>query len=126
MVNTIIRWLEKPYRFEILDKYLRGAGARVLDVGCGNHSASRTKKYYPSCKYYGVDVTRYNNDEQDFQCMEQYFEMNIDEPQNLAPLPNLPAPSLPAGRGDNASQKKSQCHFGSPYSSSIVMWKQPQ
>lgn len=89
VMNTIIRWLEKPYRFEILDKYLRGASARVLDVGCGNHSASRTKKYYPSCKYYGVDVTRYNNDEPDFQCMEQYFEMNIDEPQNPAALPDV-------------------------------------
>lgn len=28
---------------------------RLLDVGCGDHSASITKRYFPQCRYFGID-----------------------------------------------------------------------
>lgn len=51
---------------------------RLLDVGVGNHSASRTKKCFPNCEYYGVDSSRdYNNDDVDFALMREFWEMDV-------------------------------------------------
>jgi 2-polyprenyl-3-methyl-5-hydroxy-6-metoxy-1,4-benzoquinol methylase len=35
----------------------------ILDVGCGNNSASKIKKILSDCYYVGIDVSNYNNDE---------------------------------------------------------------
>lgn len=45
--------------FGFLKKY--GCGAKILDVGCGNNSASRYKKCFPSLTYTGVDIQSYND-----------------------------------------------------------------
>jgi len=37
-------------------------GARVLDVGCGNHSPTRFKRLRPDINYTGIDVGKYNLD----------------------------------------------------------------
>lgn len=51
---------------------------RLLDIGAGNHSASKTKKVFPRCEYYGVDMERgYNNDEHDFRLMSGFYEMDL-------------------------------------------------
>ncbi len=44
-----------PPRFSILGNYMINKHLNLLDVGCGNYSPQNTKKYFPSCKYYGVD-----------------------------------------------------------------------
>ena len=84
MLQRFISWLEKPPRFDILDKWLKKDNINILDVGCGNHSPSKTKKYYPNCKYYGIDKAIYHNDENDFECMEAYYEFDIDNVTNLS------------------------------------------
>jgi len=49
-----------------------------LDIGCGNHSASLTKKIFPNCKYYGLDLNKdYNNDENEFKLMEAFYEADL-------------------------------------------------
>ncbi|HEV8284730.1 MAG TPA: methyltransferase domain-containing protein [Chitinophagaceae bacterium] len=50
----------------------------LLDVGAGNHSASKTKKLFPNCEYSGIDLNRhFNNDENDFAVMKAFYEMDL-------------------------------------------------
>jgi len=51
---------------------------RLLDIGAGNHSASKIKSVFPHCEYHGVDMERdYNNSESDFQLMTAFYEMDL-------------------------------------------------
>ena len=51
---------------------------RLLDVGAGNHSASKIKNVFPHCEYHGVDLERdYNNDPEDFEKMDAFYEMDL-------------------------------------------------
>jgi len=51
---------------------------KLLDIGAGNHSASKTIRVFPHCTYYGVDLERsYNNDDQDFNLMAEFYEMDL-------------------------------------------------
>jgi hypothetical protein len=50
----------------------------LLDVGAGNHSASKTISLFPQCEYYGIDLDRhFNNDERDFAAMKAFYEMDL-------------------------------------------------
>ncbi|MBS1918455.1 MAG: class I SAM-dependent methyltransferase [Bacteroidetes bacterium] len=50
----------------------------LLDVGSGNHSASRITALFPHCKYYGIDREKtYNNDEKDFAAMSDFYELDL-------------------------------------------------
>jgi len=51
---------------------------RLLDIGAGNHSASKIKAVFPQCEYHGVDMERdYNNSASDFQLMTAFYEMDL-------------------------------------------------
>lgn len=53
---------------------------RLLDIGAGNHSASKYKKAFPNCEYHGVDLDKnYNNDENDFRVMTAFYEMDLSK-----------------------------------------------
>ncbi|MCA0428632.1 MAG: class I SAM-dependent methyltransferase [Bacteroidetes bacterium] len=70
--------LIKPPKFRFLPTSLKSANFRLLDVGAGSHSASKTKKWYPHCEYHGIDITRnYENDENDFKAMSGFYEMDL-------------------------------------------------
>lgn len=82
------RRFRKPARLEYLDSWLKHGSVRVLDVGCGGHSPSLTKEYYPNCRYYGLDCSRESGlDRSDFDCMEQFYEVNLRKPESLAAVP---------------------------------------
>lgn len=50
----------------------------LLDIGAGNHSASKTTTVFPLCQYYGVDIQKtYNNNESDFKAMKAFYEMDV-------------------------------------------------
>jgi SAM-dependent methyltransferase len=51
---------------------------KLLDVGVGNHSASKTVSLFPACEYYGVDLNKdYNNSKEDFAVMKCFYEMDL-------------------------------------------------
>ena len=51
---------------------------RLLDIGAGNHSASKIKNVFPDCEYHGVDLERdYNNSASDFALMSGFYEMDL-------------------------------------------------
>jgi 2-polyprenyl-3-methyl-5-hydroxy-6-metoxy-1,4-benzoquinol methylase len=62
-------------------RFLRGklsAGARILDIGCGNGSPTLTKRWFPGCHYAGADVERYNLSDADLAAMDEYFPLSVD------------------------------------------------
>ncbi len=71
-----IIYLRSKYNF--IHKNHLSKSFRLLDVGAGNHSVKKIKKLYPDCHYYGIDISRnYNNDQEDFDLMENFYEMDL-------------------------------------------------
>ncbi len=51
---------------------------KLLDVGAGNHSSTKTKKVFPNCEYYGLDMQRdYNNSEEDIKLMTDFYDLDL-------------------------------------------------
>jgi 2-polyprenyl-3-methyl-5-hydroxy-6-metoxy-1,4-benzoquinol methylase len=86
--SAVRAWLEVPHRFVFARNHLARPGARVLDVGCGNHSPSITKKYFPACSYTGLDREPWNVDELDHRLMDEYIQGDLESPGCLATVPN--------------------------------------
>lgn len=50
----------------------------LLDIGAGNHSATKTKRVFPHCEYHGVDLKKdYNNSNDDLEQMTAFYEMDL-------------------------------------------------
>lgn len=89
MLSSLYLLLKKPVRFDLLDRWLKTPNIVILDVGCGNHSASVTKRYFPQSLYYGLDKSKnYNNDEQDFEEMEDFYEIDLEDFEQLQKIPD--------------------------------------
>lgn len=78
MLKSTVDYFRKPFKFVTIDKYFTSSAVTILDVGCGNHSASITKHYYPQSSYYGLDKCKnYHNNDDDFESMIQFFECDL-------------------------------------------------
>jgi SAM-dependent methyltransferase len=65
-------------KFIYLKKSFANRPFRLLDIGTGNHSATKTKMVFPQCEYHGVDMSKdYNNSEEDFLLMKSFYEMDL-------------------------------------------------
>ena len=65
-------------KFLFLKKSFGNKPFKLLDIGVGNHSASKTTFLFPNCEYYGVDLDKhYNNSEEDFKVMKDFYEMDL-------------------------------------------------
>ena len=77
-----------PVKFKSFYKEYRDREFCVLDVGCGNHSPRETKKWFPKCEYHGVDKGIYNNDEEDFALMKEFYDIDLaGEPEKMEGIP---------------------------------------
>jgi len=66
------------FKFRHIQKSFGNKPFTLLDVGAGNHSASRIKGLFPQCSYYGLDLNKdYNNSEADFNCMAGFYELDL-------------------------------------------------
>jgi len=66
------------FKFRFLHKSFGKRSFKLLDVGAGNHSASRITKLFPACAYYGLDLDRnYNNNSSDFAAMKGFYELDL-------------------------------------------------
>ncbi len=66
------------FKFGFLQRSFGNNNFRLLDVGAGNHSASRIHAIFPSCEYYGLDMDKtYNNSEEDFRLMKDFYELDL-------------------------------------------------
>ena len=67
-------------KFLYLKKSFNRRAFSLLDIGAGNHSASKTLSLFPACAYYGVDMSKdYNNNEADFAAMKGFYEMDLTQ-----------------------------------------------
>lgn len=82
MINSIL-----PFKFKFFYKELKNKEFCLLDIGCGNNSPSRTKRWFPKCKYYGLDKEAYNNNKADFNLMEEFYNIDLQK-GNLNVVPN--------------------------------------
>ena len=81
LFSSLHRWVrfQNP-KFTFLKKSFGDRPFRMLDIGTGNHSATKTKSLLPACEYYGLDLNRdYNNDDEDFKVMQDFYEMDLTE-----------------------------------------------
>ncbi|MDJ0798472.1 MAG: class I SAM-dependent methyltransferase [Calothrix sp. MO_167.B12] len=66
-----------PPKFRLFYSEYHSLKFCILDIGCGNHSPRLTKKWFPNSIYHGVDRYAYNNDKEDYEVMDQYFEIDL-------------------------------------------------
>lgn len=66
-------------KFYYLHKYFKQREFTLLDIGAGNHSASKTKTLFPNCEYHGVDIEDFNNSEEDYKAMTAFYQMDLTQ-----------------------------------------------
>ncbi len=66
-----------PPRFRFFRNRLKDKEFTLLDIGSGSGSPSKTKQYFPHCRYFGVDVTNYRNSEEDYNLMEKFYQKDL-------------------------------------------------
>ena len=65
-------------KISFLQKSFGSKPFRLLDIGAGNHSATKIKSVFSNCEYHGVDLERdYNNSDADFALMTGFYEMDL-------------------------------------------------
>jgi SAM-dependent methyltransferase len=75
-------------KFIYLRKKFDKKSFNLLDIGAGNHSASKTKSVFPLCEYHGVDMEKdYNNNAEDFKLMSGFYEMDLTK-LNFSSIPD--------------------------------------
>lgn len=77
-----------PFRYKKISQYLEIGATQnqlsILDVGCGSHSSSLTKKWLRkdglTIFYSGIDINlHYNNNEVDIRNMDKFYQMDISK-----------------------------------------------
>jgi SAM-dependent methyltransferase len=66
-----------PFSFGVISRHVRSREINVLDVGCGNHMPSITKRSFPSWHYFGLDREDYNIDDHDKAVMDGYYSADL-------------------------------------------------
>ena len=63
------------------DRFIKSlpAGAKVLDVGCGNNSPERVKVQRPDIHYVGIDIADYNQDQYSLRYADEYITANSSD-----------------------------------------------
>ncbi len=87
LLRTIYRWFERPPRFVHTADLLGKPGAEVLDIGCGNHSPTLTKRHFPKCRYSAADCLRWNLDENDDRATDAFYHVDLNDPDQMDRLP---------------------------------------
>ncbi len=65
-------------KFIFLKRVFGNKPFRLLDIGAGNHSATKAKTVFPNVEYHGVDMERdYNNSETDLKLMDAFYQMDL-------------------------------------------------
>ncbi|HVN47695.1 MAG TPA: methyltransferase domain-containing protein [Bacteroidota bacterium] len=86
MKKRFIQWMFMPFRFKFLRHEYEHQAINVLDVGCGNHSPSLTKRYFPAWNYSGLDREEYIIDAGDKKAMTKYYALDLSTDE-LASIP---------------------------------------
>jgi 2-polyprenyl-3-methyl-5-hydroxy-6-metoxy-1,4-benzoquinol methylase len=77
--NTLLKIYHPNGKWSFIAKV--GTNAKILDVGCGNHSVRIIKSLCPECIYTGIDIDDYNLTPLDKDLIDNYI---IVEPENFS------------------------------------------
>ena len=79
MLKAIRRFAStRTPKFYFLNKAMNGKEFKILDIGAGNHSPSKTTGLFPGCQYYGVDLNKdYNYSEADSKALKGFYEKDL-------------------------------------------------
>ncbi len=65
-------------KYAFLKKAVGNSPFRLLDVGSGNHSPSKTQSLFPNCEYHGMDMTmEYGYDARDKAVMKGFYDNDL-------------------------------------------------
>jgi SAM-dependent methyltransferase len=67
-----------PVKFKYVRCRIVSPKLRILDIGCGNHSPTITKHWFPGCYYAGADIQQYNNGDEDMAAMDEFYPLGAD------------------------------------------------
>jgi len=83
MLKAIRRFAStRTPKFYFLNKAMNGREFKLLDIGAGNHSPSKTTALFPKCEYYGVDLNKdYNYSEADSKALKGFYEKDLTQLQ---------------------------------------------
>lgn len=83
-----LRYFSTPFSIVKLRKFVMGISPiKILDVGCGNSSASKFKDFFPEMQYWGIDRVNYNNREEDFSAMYRFVQADLEN-DSLLQIPD--------------------------------------
>lgn len=79
MASSLKKFLStRTPKFYFMKKAVGNRPFKLLDIGAGNHSPSKTTTLFPNCEYYGLDLNKdYNYDEQDEKALKGFYEMDL-------------------------------------------------
>lgn len=77
-IPLVKRLIPAPKFHYVLKLRGRDKALDFLDIGCGNHSPSLTKTFFPQATYSGVDIQDYNIDDEDRRQMDHFYLVNAD------------------------------------------------
>ncbi len=88
-ISLVTKWVKKQNpKFAFLESAFGQQAFKLLDIGTGNQSATKTVSLFPNCTYYGLDISRaYNNTPEDFLVMKEFYEMDLTQ-LNFSVLPD--------------------------------------
>jgi 2-polyprenyl-3-methyl-5-hydroxy-6-metoxy-1,4-benzoquinol methylase len=82
--RAIDDWFSYPHRLLAVRASIAKEQTAVLDVGCGNHSPSLTRRYFPDVVYHGICKGNWNLDDADYRAMDKYFDIDLEQPEHCA------------------------------------------
>lgn len=81
-----INYYIQPPRFKRIAS-LGDKSFNMLDVGCANGSVALAKRWFPKCRYHGLDITDGYLTDADRAAMEQFYKCDL-ETSDLSELPD--------------------------------------
>lgn len=85
-ITNYLHLLVEP-KFKAFYKTYKDKAFTLLDVGCGNHSPTRTVGIFKGCTYHGVDREIYNNNAEDLAVMEKFYQVDLTR-SDLSGIPD--------------------------------------
>jgi len=76
-----------PTKFKLFYAAYKNKSFNYLDIGCGSHSPTSTKTWFPNCTYDGIDKQNYNNSEEDFNVMNNFYSIDLTK-DSLSEIPD--------------------------------------
>ena len=78
MKSILLATLSCPPRLRPVRRAFGDRPIRILDIGCGNHSPTITKRWFPRAEYHGADIQSFNLDARDQANMDRFFPLTTD------------------------------------------------